>query len=117
MIESPPGALAGAEAVRRGIREAVRGSPDARALVPALVVGDDRRMAPEVVEAFRTCGLTHLTAVSGTNLTLVVGFLLLVARGLGVRARGLTAVGVLGVVGFVVLARPEPSVVRAAAMG
>lgn len=117
VIESPLGALAGAEAVRRGIREAVRGSPDARALVPALVVGDDRRMSPEVVEAFRTCGLTHLTAVSGTNLTLVVGFLLLVARGLGVRARGLTAVGVLGVVGFVVLARPEPSVVRAAAMG
>jgi competence protein ComEC len=117
VVGAPPGVLVGAEAVRRGIRESVRGSPEARALVPALVVGDDRRMSSDVVEAFRTCGLTHLTAVSGTNLTLVVGFLLLVARGVGVRGRGLTAVGVLGVVGFVVLARPEPSVVRAAAMG
>lgn len=116
-VAGPGELLAGAEVVRGGIREAVRGTPDARALVPALVVGDDRRMAPAVVEAFRTCGLTHLAAVSGTNLTLVVGFLLLVARAAGVRARALTVVGMLGVAGFVVLARPEPSVVRAAAMG
>ncbi len=116
-IDPPAAPLVGAEAVRAGIRDAVRGSPDARALVPALVVGDDRRMSPEVVADFRTCGLTHLAAVSGTNLTLVVGFLVVVARGLGVRGRLLTGIGLVGVVGFVVLARPEPSVVRAAAMG
>ena len=92
-------------------------APDARALVPALVVGDDRSMSAQVVEDFRTCGLTHLAAVSGTNLTLVVGFLLVLARWAGVRARGLVLVGVLGVAGFVLLARPEPSVLRAAAMG
>ena len=68
-------------------------------------------------DAFRTSGLTHLLAVSGTNLTLVVGCLLLLARWAGVRARGLVVVGALGVVGFVLLARTEPSVVRAAAMG
>ena len=88
-----------------------------RALVPALVDGDDARMPDELTEDFRTAGLTHLLAVSGTNLTLVVGSLLLLARWAGVRARGLVAVGVLGVVGFVLLARPEPSVLRAAAMG
>jgi competence protein ComEC len=80
-------------------------------------VGDDRQMSPEVVADFRTCGLTHLAAVSGTNLTLVVGFLLVVARGAGLRGRALTVVGIVGVAGFVLLARPEPSVVRAAAMG
>ena len=37
--------------------------------------------------------------------------------GSGVRARGLVVVGVLGVLGFVLLARPEPSVLRAAVMG
>src|SRR5213075_1913852 len=47
----------------------------------------------------------------------VVGALLVLARAAGVRARGLVLVGVLGVVGFVLLARPEPSVLRAAAMG
>jgi hypothetical protein len=55
--------------------------------------------------------------VSGTNLTLVVGFLLVVARFAGVRARGLVVVGAAVVLGFVILARPEPSVLRAAAMG
>ena len=70
--------------MRAAIRGAVAGAPpDARALVPALVVGDDQQMSEQVVEDFRTCGLTHLAAVSGTNLTLVVGFLLLVARWAG----------------------------------
>src|SRR4051812_13679567 len=116
---SAPGRLfTPAERVRAGIRAAVvTAPPQARSLVPALVVGDDQQMSPDVVRDFRTCGLTHLAAVSGTNLTLVVGFLLLVARWAGVRARGLLVVGGLGVVGFVLLARPEPSVLRAAAMG
>ena len=48
----------------------------------------------ELADAFRTSGLTHLLAVSGTNLTLVVGSLLLLARWVGVRARGLVVVGV-----------------------
>ena len=114
----PPKVFEAAAGLRTAIRRAVTGVPaDARALVPALVVGDDQQMSDQVVEDFRTCGLTHLAAVSGTNLTLVVGFLLLVARWVGVRARGLTVVGVLGVAGFVLLARPEPSVLRAAAMG
>ncbi len=81
------------------------------------MVGDDRQMSPSVVEDFRTSGLTHLAAVSGTNLTLVVGFLLVLARWVGVRARGLVVVGAMGVIGFVIVARSEPSVVRAAAMG
>ena len=115
----PPGRLrAGAAQVRDGIRRSVAWAPrDARALVPALVVGDDQQLSAHVVEDFRTCGLTHLAAVSGTNLTLVVGFLIVVARWAGVRAHGLTVVGALGVAGFVLLARPEPSVLRAAAMG
>ncbi|HET7388545.1 MAG TPA: ComEC/Rec2 family competence protein [Nocardioidaceae bacterium] len=116
---TPPAATYDAAArVRAAIRAAVApAGPEERALIPALVVGDDQQMSAQVVADFRTCGLTHLTAVSGTNLTLVVGFLLIVARALGVRARGLTVVGLLGVAGFVVLARPEPSVIRAAAMG
>lgn len=118
-VRRRPGELfAGAAAVRAGIRDAVPGpTADARALVPALVVGDDQKMSARVVEDFRTCGLTHLAAVSGTNLTLVVGFLLILARWAGVRARGLVVVGAVGVLGFVLLARPEPSVLRAAVMG
>ena len=103
--------------VRTAIREAATGPEPGSALVPALVDGDDGAMPPALVEDFRTAGLTHLTAVSGANLTLVLAFVLPVARRVGVRARGLLAVGLLATVGFVLLARPEPSVVRAAVMG
>ena len=59
------------EALRASIRDAVAHRPASqRALVPALVDGDDAGMPPSLVEDFRTTGLTHLTAVSGTNLTL-----------------------------------------------
>jgi competence protein ComEC len=104
--------------VRAALRQSVAGlSPDRRALVPALVDGDDTGLDPVLRDDFRTTGLTHLLAVSGTNLTLVVGFVLLVARWGGVRGRWLYLLGVAGIAGFVLLARPEPSVLRAAAMG
>ncbi len=118
VLSTPGLLLRAAEGLRGSIRDAVSGRPAGpRALVPALVDGDDGGLPEDLVAAFRTTGLTHLLAVSGTNLTLVVGALLLLARWAGVRARGLMAVGILGVVGFVLLARAEPSVVRAAAMG
>jgi competence protein ComEC len=108
----------GAGAVRESLRESVAHRPPSqRALVPALVDGDDSGLDPHLADDFRETGLTHLLAVSGTNLTLVVGFLLVLARWCGVRGRWLYAVGALGIVGFVLLARTEPSVVRAAAMG
>ncbi|MFB9311819.1 ComEC/Rec2 family competence protein [Nocardioides plantarum] len=107
-----------AGAVRASIRASVAHRPaDQRALVPALVDGDDTALDPDLEADFRTTGLTHLTAVSGTNLTLVVGFLLVLARWCRVRGRWLVLVAVLGILGFVLLARTEPSVLRAAAMG
>jgi len=107
-----------AAAVRGSLRESVAHRPEAqRALVPALVVGDDSGLGEELAADFRATGLTHLLAVSGTNLTLVVGFLLVAGRWCGVRGRGHYVVGALGIAGFVLLARTEPSVVRAAAMG
>jgi competence protein ComEC len=108
----------GAASVRGAIRVAVAGRPtDQRALVPALVDGDDAAVPQQLTDDFRTTGLTHLLAVSGTNLTLVVGFLVAVARWCRVRGRALLVVGAFGIAGFVLLARTEPSVVRAAVMG
>ncbi|MGI8578069.1 MAG: ComEC/Rec2 family competence protein [Nocardioidaceae bacterium] len=104
--------------VRDGLSKAAEPlPPPERGLVPALVDGDDSQMPAEVAADFKTTGLTHLLAVSGSNLTLVLGFVLFMARWCGVRARGLAVVGAGAVVFFVLLARPEPSVLRAAAMG
>jgi competence protein ComEC len=118
VLGEPPWWWDASSVLRNGVAEGVAtgGSPE-RALVPALVDGDDSGIPDDLKEAFRTAGLTHLLAVSGTNLTLMIAFLLLVSRLLGVRGHGQLVVGVLGTAGFVLLARPEPSVLRAAAMG
>ncbi len=107
-----------AATVRQALRDSVAHRPaDQRALVPALVDGDDAEVDPALQESFRATGLTHLLAVSGTNLTLVVGFLLALARWCRVRGRWLHLVAAAGIVGFVLIARTEPSVLRAAVMG
>jgi len=118
VLEPPAWWWRASSALRGGIVEGVAvTSSDSRALIPALVDGDDSAISEDLAADFRTCGLTHLLAVSGTNLTLVVGFLLILARWCGVRGYARVLVGILGTAGFVLLARPEPSVLRAAAMG
>ncbi|MGI8434630.1 MAG: ComEC/Rec2 family competence protein [Nocardioidaceae bacterium] len=108
----------GVAGVRSGILEAATPLPPAqRALLPALVDGDDSQLPDEVTSDFQRTGLTHLLAVSGSNLTLVLAFALFVASRCGVRSWGTSVVGLVCVVFFVLLARPEPSVLRAAAMG
>jgi hypothetical protein len=62
-------------------------------LVPALVLGDTSGLDPEMTRDFQTTGLTHLTAVSGANLTLLLGFLLTTARWIRVRGWWLRVVG------------------------
>lgn len=106
------------EPFRAGLREAVSGvPPDPRGLVPGLVIGDESLLSDDLRDAMLIAGLTHLTAVSGTNVAIVLVVALGLARWLGVRGYVLPVVGVVCVLGFVLLARPEPSVVRAAAMG
>jgi competence protein ComEC len=92
------------------------GSPES-GLLPGMVLGDTSTLADDVKTAFRTCGLSHLTAVSGANFAIILGALLLVVRALGAGPRlSVTVLGVAIVV-FVILVRPSPSVVRAAVMG
>lgn len=104
--------------LRAGLREAVDVLPDAEAgLLPGLVVGDTTRLLPQTREDFRTVGLTHLTAVSGSNVVIVLAAVLLLSRWLGLGLRAGPVLGGLGLLAFVVLARPSPSVLRAGAMG
>ncbi|WP_435819009.1 ComEC/Rec2 family competence protein [Micromonospora chersina] len=104
--------------LRAGLQRACAPLPDAPGgLLPGLVVGDTSRLPPEVEEDFRATGMTHLNAVSGSNVAIVVGAVLLLARWARAGPRTAAALCVLALVGFVILVRPSPSVVRAAAMG
>ncbi|NLE97690.1 MAG: DUF4131 domain-containing protein [Propionibacterium sp.] len=114
-----PGPLqAAAAALRDGLRRSVAHSPPLqRALVPSLVVGDTTRVDDAMADDFRDTGLTHLMAVSGANLALMLGVILAFLRLTGVRGWTVRLVAVGGVGMFVIICGPEPSVQRAAVMG
>lgn len=114
-----PGPLQTAAAVLRdGLRRSVEHSPKLqRALVPSLVVGDTSRVDDDMADDFRDTGLTHLMAVSGANLALMLGVVLAFLRLVGVRGWMVRLVAVGGVGMFVIICGPEPSVQRAAVMG
>lgn len=88
---------------------------DQAAMLPALVLGDTSAVTGTTTAQFRTAGLTHLTAVSGANVTIVCGALLLSAVLVGPRVAVLLAGA--GLVGFVIVVQPSASVLRAAVMG
>lgn len=90
-------------------------APPVAGLLRGLVLGDRSGMDADARDRFVASGLTHLTAVSGTHFALVCAIVLLLARPLGPRpAAVITAVVMIG---YVVLVRPSPSVLRAASMG
>ncbi|MDO5081826.1 MAG: ComEC/Rec2 family competence protein [Arachnia propionica] len=104
--------------VRSGLRAASSGLPaDQAGLVPSLVLGDRSAVPTELQEQFQATSLTHLMAVSGANLTLLLGVLVAAARWAGVRGWGIRGIAAVGVVAFVFVCRAEPSVLRAAVMG
>ncbi|MFG2605722.1 ComEC/Rec2 family competence protein [Streptomyces sp. NPDC048514] len=130
IVAGPDGPQRLAGRLRAGLREATDGlRADARALLPGLVVGDTSRITPELDEAFKETDLAHTLAVSGSNLTVLLALLLgppglaqraerrgLARRlGLSLRATAVSA-GAL-TLGFVIVCRPDPSVLRAAACG
>lgn len=91
--------------------------PDAAGLLPGIVVGDRSGLLPEVEEDFTEAGMSHLTAVSGANFAFLVGAVVLLARACTLGPRATVLLAGLALVAFVVIARPSPSVLRAAVMG
>jgi competence protein ComEC len=117
-VGAAPWSQRAAGTLRAGLRRACAPLPAAPGgLLPGLVDGDTSGLDPAVAADFRSTGMTHLVAVSGANVAIVLSAVLLLAR--WCRAGPATAAGLctVALVGFVILARPSPSVLRAAAMG
>jgi competence protein ComEC len=86
--------------------------PERGGLLAALVLGSAVVPLPvELREAFRASGLSHALAASGFHLTVLLGAVMVLARPLGRPGRLLLAGGAMLL--FVLLAGPQPSVVRA----
>lgn len=88
---------------------------DQATMLPALVLGDTSTVTALTSREFRAAGLTHLTAVSGANVTIVCAAALVSARLIGPRAAVVCAA--VALVAFVILVQPTASVLRAAVMG
>ncbi len=90
---------------------------DASGLLPGMVTGDTSALDPDLEAAMKTVGMTHLTAVSGANCSLILGTLLLIARSLRLPRMAAGAASLAGLTLFVLMVGPDPSVLRAALMG
>ncbi len=88
--------------------EAALPEPEA-SYAKGILLGDRSDMPYELRQAFRRTGTSHLTALSGYNVTIIAEYL-------GVVSRGIT-VPVLGIIFFVLATGAASSLVRAAFMG
>ncbi len=91
--------------------------PHARALLPGMLYGDRSGQDEQLDEAMKASGLSHLTAVSGSNIALLGSMVMLLLRLFAVPRllAGVLMAGCLGL--FVMFVGPDPSVLRAGLMG
>lgn len=86
------------------------------ALLTGILLGNDNGLPPDLAEAFRTTGMTHIIAISGFNVALLVAILVRLAEPFLPR-RGAVIFALLGISFYTVLVGADASVVRAALMG
>lgn len=84
-------------------------------LIPAMAIGDERGFTLADGDMMTASGLSHLSAVSGANVALVVGAVVAVFSWAGPRVR--VAVAAVALYGFVAIVGTEPSVLRAVVTG
>ena len=90
---------------------------DAGKILPGMVMGDVSMQDSTLRNQFTVTGLSHLSAVSGSNVAVITGTALLIATACRAGYRSRLVVAALFLAAFVLLVGPEPSVLRAAIMG
>ena len=103
-------------AVRNHVTERLAPYNDGRGLLAGFLIGDTTNVSERDIEAMRLSGLSHFVAVSGSNVALFLGLLVLVAGPLALGPRRRAIVGLLGLPVYAAATRFEPSVMRASVM-
>ena len=83
-------------------------------LAGGITVGDKRSLGKELTDDFRRTGLVHIIVLSGYNMTLIVGAMMLLVRGTSRWAR--FAFGIAIILVFVVMTGASATSIRAGAM-
>lgn len=114
------GAPSGVSRFRATVRAAIMRScrsvgPDAGALLTALYLGTVDELSVRITTLFRDAGASHILALSGMHLGVLMGIVLILIRPLaGQRVASVAAVGVAFV--FLVVVGARPSLVRGVIM-
>lgn len=95
--------------------EAFGGDP--AAVVAGLTYGAQGGISSAAIDDFRRSGLAHLLAVSGGNVALLVGLVVLVVWAMGASRRLAIGSAIAVIALYVAIVGPEPSVVRAGVAG
>ena len=102
--------------VRNHVTEHLAPYDDGRGLLAGFLIGDTTNVSEADIEAMRLSGLSHFVAVSGSNVALFLGLLVIVAGPLALGPRRRAIIGLLGLPVYAAATRFEPSVMRASVM-
>lgn len=118
-IHPPAGAYAWANTIAANFREAVERwvGEASQGLYPAMVLGDISLQDEVEKQLYIDTGLSHLSAVSGANITIVTSVAVVIAAFFACGPRGQFLAAFAALAGYVFLVGPEPSVLRAAVTG
>lgn len=104
--------------VREKIKDAIMHYEkcDETALMSAVITGDRRDISEKVISDFRTVGISHMLAVSGLNLTVLVSFISIFLKKLGASKKVSAILCIPAIIFFCAVTGFQASVVRSAVM-
>ena len=107
-------ALMAARTALRAAAQKSMPSPES-ALLTGILIGDDNEIPPQIQEAFRRTGTSHIVAISGFNVSIVIALVVpALSRLLNPRRAALVAIP--AILAYTVMVGGSASVVRAAGM-
>ncbi|WP_018296414.1 ComEC/Rec2 family competence protein [Corynebacterium lubricantis] len=119
VLEGPEGFDAFVASIREAFRVSVEAhvSEHSRGLIPGMVLGDTSLQSAAERDVYIVSGLSHLSAVSGANVAILVTAVVLIARALRAGLYTQICLAGLAVVVFAGIVGAEPSVLRATITG
>ena len=118
IIVPPPRYQALATDFRFGLHKSLTGlNPDVAGLIPGLALGDTSQLTDVLAQDMKSSGLAHLTAVSGSNVSLLIALVIWFGRKLKLAKKSTYLLALVVLAVFVIVVRPQPSVLRASVMG
>ncbi len=86
-------------------------------LLTGILLGNEGGIPPDVKDEFKTTGTSHVIAISGFNITIVIVLLMATVGWIVPDRRLAAAIAIIGVVAYTLFVGADAAVVRAAIMG